>query len=69
LNLDIVSYFEIRISDFLMWSMRVVGECPVDGEGKSARIAGIYGSKNAGMSSEIVVKNHDAVSLRFPWLC
>ena len=46
-----------------------VGECRVGSEGISVRSAGIYASKNAGMSSEIVVKNHDTKSLRFPWLC
>ena len=46
-----------------------VGECRVDSEGISVRSAGIYASKNAGMSSEIPVKNRDTGSLRFPWLC
>ena len=55
--------------DILVRSVSVVGECPVDSEGTSVRSAGIYGSKNAGMSSEIPMKNRDTECLRFPWLC
>ena len=52
-----------------MRSMGSVGEYTVNSEGISVRNTGVYRSKNAGMSSEIPVRNRDTECLRFPWLC
>ena len=44
----------------------VVGERPAWGEGGPARIVGLRGSENAGMSSEKHVRTMFAENLRFP---
>ena len=55
-----------EIGDVPTLSRDVVGERSCCSEDHAVRQVGAAGSENVGMSSEIMVKIHNAVSPRFP---
>ena len=67
-KIEILNLFEIWKLEFGIYSScgRVVGERSWGGEALDVSRGGAPRSENAGMSSEIPVKNRDAECPRFP---